>query len=406
MRKCLAFLIALTACAMIPVNVHAQQAQTRQEQATQEENEVPQEQTIPEEAVWQQLETLDLTQMEEALAQLNAEQAQRIFPNGLRAAIMDAMQGKDSLAVGVYEVAKEAFSQILSETTAFFALLCTLSLLGALCAQTMGGVRDAGMNQAARFACAVFCAVPLLARLAQSVSVAAETLHNVCRWMEAVMPVMLVLLSGIGASASVNAMQPASVVINVVVQNVVIRVVFPMILAMGALNVVDAMGMHQRFSALTDFLAQTIKWGLGCMLTVFIGVLTLRNLNAVSYDALGIRTMKFTLNSMPIVGGAVSDSMDTILSSLMMIKNGVGTAGVFAVAALCLAPVLRIGISMLCVRLCAAVMQPLAAGESFAMMDTVAEVFKTLLCVMIAVLLMFFLTVTLTIAAGNAAFMG
>ena len=220
------------------------------------------------------------------------------------------------------------------------------------------------------------------------------------------MPVMLVLLSGIGASASVNAMQPASVVINTVVQNVVIRVVFPMILAMGALCVVDAMGMNRRFCALTDFLAQAVKWGLGCMLTVFIGVLTLRNLNAVSYDALGVRTMKYTLNSMPIVGGAVSDSMDTILSSLMMIKNGVGTAGVFAVAALCLAPVLRIGASMLCVRLCAAVMQPLAAGESFAMMQTVAEVFKTLLCVMIAVLLMFFLTVTLTIAAGNAAFVG
>jgi stage III sporulation protein AE len=388
MKKSLILLIVLI-CLMIPTQVHAQQQESTQD-----------------ETMWQQLEELDLSQMEDALAQLDTQQTKQLFPNGLRAAIADAMQGGDSLAMGLYDMAKQALRQVFSETTAFFALLCVLSLLGALCAQTMGGVRDEGMNLTVRFACAAFCAVPLLARLAQSVSAAADTLYSVCRWMEAVMPVMLVLLSGIGASASVNAMQPASVVINTVVQNVVIRVVFPMILAMGALCVVDAMGMSRRFCALTDFLAQAVKWGLGCMLTVFIGVLTLRNLNAVSYDALGVRTMKYTLNSMPIVGGAVSDSMDTILSSLMMIKNGVGTAGVFAVAALCLAPVLRIGASMLCVRLCAAVMQPLAAGESFAMMQTVAEVFKTLLCVMIAVLLMFFLTVTLTIAAGNAAFVG
>lgn len=363
-----------------------------------------------EQALEEQLSQTDLSAMEDAVRELSAMQDESaialLFPNGVAAAVRDSVGGGKSLARGLYESAKESLTWTIRRTSSFFALLCGAALLSAFCAQSMGGVRDEGIVSAVGFACTAFCAVPILTRLTQSVSLASTTLERLCTWMEAVTPVMLAVLSSIGASASVGVLRPAAIAVNAVVQHASVHVVFPMILVMGTFAVVDALSPTRRFEALVRFLSQTIKWSLGAALTIFAGVMTLRSVNAVSYDALSIRTMKFTIGSVPVVGGAVSDSMDAIISCVLLIKNGVGTTGVAAAAALCLGPVLKIVADLLCLRLCGALMQPLGAQNMTVLTDAAAEVFKTLVCVMIAVLLMFFLTGMLTLAAGNAAFAG
>ncbi len=362
------------------------------------------------ELLTQQIEQTDLTGIERAIEQLDAASGgtlrETLFPNGFSAALGDALRGGSTLGEGMWEAAKRSFSSIAAQTASFLAVLCASSILCALTSRSIGGVRDEGIVSAAGFACAAFCAVPVLARLTQNVTAAAQMLERLGLWMEALMPVMLGVLTALGATASVHALRPASVAVNAVVQKAAIRVIFPMILCMGAFAVIDALGQKRRFEALTAFLSKLIKWSLGTALTIFAGVLTLRSINSVSYDALGIRTMKFTLGNMPVVGGAVSDSMDAVISCLVLIKNGVGTAGMAAAAALCLIPVAKTAASLLCLRLCGVLSQLLAGEETYRLTNAACEVFRALLNVMIAVLLMFFLTVTLTLAAGNAAFTG
>ena len=62
---------------------------------------------------------------------------------------------------------------------------------------------------------------------------------------------------------------------------------------------------------------------------------SLQGIAVGSFDSLSIRTTKYTIKSyVPVMGGYLSDGMDLILSSTILIKNSVGLVGVLLIISL------------------------------------------------------------------------
>jgi len=357
--------------------------------------------TQADEILEEQLLLLDLEEVDAALQSLWAD-----HDADFAQMVKNIITGKETFSDALTQLFSQTFGGILKHTGSMFALLCGIGLVCAMCDEALGYLADDGVRTAVRFAGGALCAVVLTRDLTQGVGEASNMMQDLCFWLENLLPVMLVLLATLGAGASVNALSPSVVVVNAVLQQGITRFVFPLILVMGAFSLVDALDEKRRFKSIVKFLSKTIRWALGLILTIFIGALTLKTINAVSYDALAVRTMKFTFGSLPMVGGAVSESMDTIISSLLLLKNGIGTAGVIVSIAICMAPVLRIAMQVLCMECTCAMLQMLGTDSVGQLMQAVCDVYKTLLYVLIAAILLFFVTVMLFIGAGNAAFVG
>ena len=71
-----------------------------------------------------------------------------------------------------------------------------------------------------------------------------------------------------------------------------------------------------------------------CM-SVFTAFLTMKSVITVSQDTLSDRALKFTVsNFVPIVGGALSDVYQTVVSCASVLRSGVGVVAIIAVFAM------------------------------------------------------------------------
>jgi stage III sporulation protein AE len=81
------------------------------------------------------------------------------------------------------------------------------------------------------------------------------------------------------------------------------------------------------------------------LLTFFFGFLALilgyQSTIAAGADTLGARTVKFTVGStVPLVGGALAESVRTLAGSIAVLRATVGTVGILCVVAILLQPLL------------------------------------------------------------------
>ncbi len=95
------------------------------------------------------------------------------------------------------------------------------------------------------------------------------------------------------------------------------------------------------FEGLAKLFKNTIQFALGGLCTVFCAMLVLQQQLAQSKDGIGARTVRFVLaRSVPLVGGALSEAVRTVIGGVGAAKSIVGSGGILAVFAVALAPLL------------------------------------------------------------------
>lgn len=99
-----------------------------------------------------------------------------------------------------------------------------------------------------------------------------------------------------------------------------------------ALSIVSCFSDTLNIDGLNNSIKKFVLWGLGLMLTVFIGLLTIQGFVANSADTLGIRTTKFFIGSfVPVVGGALNEAFSTIQGCMGILKSTVGVFGIIVI---------------------------------------------------------------------------
>ncbi|MEE0928346.1 MAG: hypothetical protein UIG59_04060 [Acutalibacteraceae bacterium] len=88
----------------------------------------------------------------------------------------------------------------------------------------------------------------------------------------------------------------------------------------------------------TNRLGEGIKkiamWILTLTLTLFLGLLSIQTTVNKAADNLGLKTLKFLIGTfVPVAGGALSESLTTLLGSVKLLKSSVSMFGVIAIAA-------------------------------------------------------------------------
>ena len=130
--------------------------------------------------------------------------------------------------------------------------------------------------------------------------------------------------------------------------------------------------------------------------------MTIQGVAASSFDGVTARTAKYAVdNLIPIIGGFLSDAVDTIIGCSLLIKNAGGAFGLFFLFIIILFPLIKIVALILIYKLSSAMIEPIADGR---IVDSLNDMAKSLILVFVAVLsvaIMFFIVVTIIISTGN-----
>ncbi len=107
----------------------------------------------------------------------------------------------------------------------------------------------------------------------------------------------------------------------------------PIIQIILSLSVVSGINNALNFEKLIAFIKKSSVLLLSFMSSIFVTLLSLKGALAASADGVAVRGIRFLIgNTIPVVGGAVSDAYTSIIGTVSMVKNTVAVFAIVAVA--------------------------------------------------------------------------
>ncbi|UOE95918.1 stage III sporulation protein AE [Alkalihalobacillus sp. LMS39] len=239
-----------------------------------------------------------------------------------------------------------------------------------------------------------------------AITYAVEAIDNMIHFMIALIPLLLALMASIGSITSVAFFHPLIVFLvntsGLLIQNFVM----PLLFLSALLSIVSTLTSHYKVTKLANFLRNISIGALGLFLTVFLGVISVQGATSAAADGITIRTAKFVAgNFVPVVGRMFTDAADTVMSASVLLKNTVGIAGLAILILLCAFPAIKVLSLALIFNIAAAILQPLGGGPIIDCLTIIGKSVIYIFAALATVCLMFFLAVTIVIAAGNVSLM-
>ncbi len=301
-----------------------------------------------------------------------------------------------SLLDAVKLLAIEAFRQSFASYAALIAVAVLAALMGVISKE-----KD-GIGSAASFLCFGMGTALVAFNLTRTIALTAASIDALSMCIETVTPVMTAALAATGSAASSTLMQPLTAFLSLAVSGAFKSLVLPLVSAAGMAAMLGVLGENGSLEHMFGFFKSAVKWIVGAVFTVYFGVVSIQGITVARADSLAMRTARYALDkSVPIVGGAVSGTLDTLLASASIIKNAAGAAAVVTAVMAAASPLISIACSGLACRAVAALCEPLGDKRIPALLTRMAEVCTLLFATLIAVAAMFIITAGLTFAAGN-----
>jgi stage III sporulation protein AE len=157
-----------------------------------------------------------------------------------------------------------------------------------------------------------------------------------------------------------------------------------------------------QINKLAGLLKQISLWMMGFILTIFIGIITIRGTAAKTIDQVTAKTLKFAVdNFIPVVGKCFSDAVATIAGYSAILKDAISTAGLVAFAMICIFPLLKI-ISMIFIyKIAGALLEPISDKRIVNCLNDIGNSMTMIFACVVSVAIMFFIMVTIIASAGK-----
>lgn len=182
------------------------------------------------------------------------------------------------------------------------------------------------------------------------------------------------------------------------------NILMPMLSMCLCLAIVDASCDTVSLKGILDGVKKIVTWGLGLIMTVFTGLLSIQSIVGSSADSLGSKTAKYVIsNCVPVVGGAVSDAYSTVRGSIILLRNGIGGVGIAALAVILLPPIISLFLYRVSVSAAAAAADIFGASRLSKLLNNIGTVLSAAMGVLICFTLMFIIStaIVMSVCTGS-----
>ncbi|MBQ7793324.1 MAG: stage III sporulation protein AE [Clostridia bacterium] len=302
---------------------------------------------------------------------------------------------------GVLNSLTDALFGEISRSKADLGAILTLAAAAGLLRLTdsLGSCHDA----------AYFCTYALMSAtavklLGETAGYGSEVVHSICDFITKLSPVFLGLMAASGKITSAAAFSPVlsgAVYVFTLAMDVIIT---PLVYMSAVFGIIGNISAKVQLTSFNKLLRSFARWVLTALFTVFTSLTALYGFNAPVLDALSAKSAKFAVGTLvPVVGGLLADTVDTVVSGTRVLKNAVGSAGMICVVVIAAFPVVKVWIIWFMLRLSAALAEPLCDKRMTVMLSDVSESVGTVLALMLTAVMLFLITIGIMLGLTGAA---
>lgn len=180
------------------------------------------------------------------------------------------------------------------------------------------------------------------------IGLGAATMQDLAALTKLLLPTMAAAIAGSGGVISASVWQMGTLWLADVLMSAVQELLIPLVYCHIALSAAGAALPESGLARLADGLRKVTAWLLGGTAALFTLYLSLSKVLTGSADRAAVKAAQAAVSrAIPVVGSILSDATQAVFGAADSMRAAVGTAGILGVAALCLAPLARLGVQFL-----------------------------------------------------------
>lgn len=331
------------------------------------------------------------------------------IPNVSFSKMIDTYKTTHSIGITLKDFSSSLSKFLFKELLVSSRLLIELLLISMICAvlqNIQNSFEGDNISKIAYYACFLLMVIVIIKSFGQVVQLGRATIDNMIQFMNALMPTLTILLAAVGGFASAATMDPVVMFAIKLISDIVRDIVLPMTVIVVVINIVDSLSENIKITKLGALLKQVCTWMLGFVVTVFVGVVTIRSSASTTMDQLTLKASKFVVdNFIPVVGKALSDAISTVAGYSLLLKDAISIGGLVIMILICVFPLIKIILMSLVYKFVGAVMEPVVDKRIVDCLSSVGNSLALVFAAVFSVSVMFFVMITIIISTGRLVMM-
>ncbi|MGO1470843.1 MAG: stage III sporulation protein AE [Tissierella sp.] len=301
----------------------------------------------------------------------------------------------------IKEFIKNIFLKEIKIALGLLSKIIIVTIISSILNSLQSSFENSSVSELSNIITYMMIAILVITSFNEVVVLAKLSIDKMINFMQILMPLLLTLLV-IAGGPNTNIIFHPMILSTVNIIGLLIKnFVFPLIYFSFIISVLSNISGKAQFKNLTDVSRKVIIFTITGSFTIFIGLLTIYGL-ATKVDGISIRTAKFAIdNVVPIVGKFLSDSIDAVIGSIGILKNGIGIAGLVVLSIIIVLPMIKISTILFIYNLILAITEPIASKNIINFFEDVSKNLTLILVSIMSLSIMFFITITIIVDAGN-----
>ncbi|NLY85923.1 MAG: stage III sporulation protein AE [Tissierellia bacterium] len=349
----------------------------------------------------EQLDFLDLGDLEMFLQDAITENEDLPRLN-IKDFLKDLVMGK--IPIRLKDIGKNLGAMFLKELKLSFNLLgkiLVITMISSILTNLQSTFENSSVAELANYISYCLIGILVITSFNQVMDLARAAVDKMVGFMQAILPVLLTLLTAASGPNTRILFHPMILVIVNFIGILIKNIILPLIFFSFIISIISNISNRLEFSKLSELGRQAIAVTISAALTLFIGIITIYGLGT-KIDGLTIRTAKFAVDKfIPIVGGFLSDAVEAVVGYSAILKNGIGFIGLIILLLICMVPIIKVLALLAVYKLISVVIQPIASSNLVEFFNQVGKSLSLVLISLISAGTMFFITITIIVEAGN-----
>lgn len=296
------------------------------------------------------------------------------------------------------------FIREFTSSAKLLGILVVIAIICALITNLERAFSSNGLSNIAYYACYSLMIIVMAKSFYIGVDLARSVIKDMTDFMLALVPILIMFLTVSKSAVQAAVMDPIVIGTINLSAELFTNFIIPVICMSFVLQFVNNLSSDYKIDKLTKLLNQGALWLQGIVMTVFVGIITVRGITSKSIDQVTAKTAKFAIdNFVPVVGKSLSDAVSTAAGYSILIKNSISSLGLVVLVCIIAFPILKLLILVLLYKLTAAIIEPVSDSRIVNCINSAGDSLVLITACLICVSFMFFIMLAIIAACGTGA---
>lgn len=354
-------------------------------------------------SIIEELSEIDFSGLNSIIEEMNENNTNIFSIDNIKSKVYSIISGENAISYSSFFASLfSIFLDLILKYLPMLSLIIAIGVISNLLNGIKGKFNEKSTSNLIHLVCFMTVVILTIGMITSLSDVSLNSINSMVTQMNTLFPILLTLMVGIGAAASASVFQPIVAIISTYVADFFTYLVLPLFIFSFVFGIINNISDNIKLDKFNSFISSLFKWCVGIVFTLFFAIFTIQGISAGSFDSLSIRTTKYTIRSyIPVMGGYLSDGMDLILSSSILIKNSIGLVGLFLIITTIISPLLEIVVFSLLLKLTSAILQPMGNSKTSNFLMSTSKSITMLSSCIIAVGFMYLISVGLVMTTSN-----